>query len=343
MRSCCPLIRLLPILALGCGVSSAALAEVRTFDYPVANGAPLGYCDDSGAVCGAELARRWCITEGYDGASNWALAEDAGAVSAHARRSTERGFRSITCSREGNAFRTPTLGSLAHSTVITPNRRSVVTSLDPIEYRITVPGCHQNTPGVFLCESVPDYQHCRSLFRAGKVFGCRAGVAFASGFATPVAAKDGEYDLDLHSSAEATVRAERRGKGKVRGEAEFTIAFAAPTPARGEFCLQRDRYLYYPTGPMGGMAGIEATDACDEPISASFEPDEDDLLQAYDACNMSGAWGQSIAGEMEILVAGLYHMASLDEHGRIKSTGRPARIEARYLTVRAPVSIHCEP
>lgn len=343
MRCSCPLIRLLPTLVLGFGASSSVLADVRTFDYPVANGAPLGYCDESGSVCGAELARRWCITEGYDGASNWTLAEDAGTVPSRSRRGAERGFRSITCSREGTSFRQPTLGSLARSTVIAPNRRSVATSLDLIEYRLTVPGCHQSTPGVFLCETVPDFQHCRSLFRAGKVFGCRAGVAFASGFATPVAAKDGEYDLALESSAEATVRAERRGKGKLRGAAEFTVAFTAPTPARGEFCLQRDRYLYYPTGPMGGMAGIEATDACDEPLSASFEPHEDDLLGAYDACSMSGAWGQSIAGEIEILVAGLYHMARLDERGQIKSTGTPGRIEARYVTVHAPLAIHCEP
>jgi hypothetical protein len=342
MRSSCPPIRLLPFLVLGFCASNSVLADVRTFDYPVANGAPLGYCDASGTVCGAELARRWCINEGYDGASNWTLAEDAGAVSSRSRLGTGRGFRSITCSREGSSFRQPTLGSLARSTVITPNRRSVETSLDLVEYRLTVPGCHQSMPGVFLCESVPDYQHCRSLFRAGKVFGCRAGVAFASGFATPVAAKDGQFDLDLHSSAEATVRAQRRGKGKLRGAAEFTIDFTAPTPAAGEFCLQRDRYLYYPTGPMGGMAGIEATDVCDQPINASFEPNEDDLLQAYDACSMSGAWGESIAGEIEILVAGLYHMARLDEHGKIKSTSAPAKIEARYLTVHAPMAIHCE-
>lgn len=342
MRSSCSLIRLSLYLVLCIGGASAALADVRTFDHPMANGVPLAYCNDAGTVCGAEVARQWCVNAGYEGASNWILLEDAGAVSARSRRSSERGFRSITCSRDGTTFRTPTLGSLTRSTVITPNRRSVVTALDPIEYRITVPGCHQNRPGVLLCESVPDFQHCRSLFRAGKVFGCRAGVAFASGFAHPVAAVEGSYDLELRSSAEATVRSERRGKGKLRGDAQFTIAFATPVPARNEICLQRDRYLYYPTGPMGGMAGIEATDACDEPISGTFEPHEDDLLQAYDACNASGAWGGSITGEIEILVAGLYHIARVDESGQPKSTTMPAKVEARYLTVRAPLSIRCE-
>ena len=341
MRSSCSLLQLSLCLALG-AAANPVLAEVRTFDSPMANGGPLGYCDSTGSVCGAELARRWCINEGYESASTWTLAEDTGAVSARSSRSNQRGFRSITCTREGTTFRTPTLGSLARTTVITPNRRAVVTSLDPIEYRLTVPGCHQNVPGVFLCETVHDYQHCRALFRAGKVFGCRAGVAFESRFAEPVAARDGEYALELSSSAEAIVRADRRGKGKLRGGAEFTIAFEAPTPARGEVCLQRDRYLYYPTGPMGGMAGIEATDACDEPLSAEFQPHEDDLLQAYDACSATGAWGHSIQGEIEILVAGLYHIASLDESSFLKSTDVPARIEAKYLTVHAPLAIHCE-
>ncbi|NIW23314.1 MAG: hypothetical protein GWN29_01415, partial [Gammaproteobacteria bacterium] len=73
-----------------------------------------------------------------------------------------------------------------------------------------------------------EYQHCRTLFSAGKVLGCRAGLAFEGAFANPVAAAEGSYELDLRSRASATVSQGRRGQGRLRGDAEFTVSFTPP-------------------------------------------------------------------------------------------------------------------
>ncbi len=324
-------------------IAAVVHAEVRTFDLPMYQGSPLAYCSADGSVCGAELATQWCASEGYDRASNWMLSDDAGVVAPPTRRrSNRRGFRSITCDREATPFRTPTLGSLVRSTVISPSRRAVETAIAPVEFQLSLPGCSQREPGVFLCESVHDYQHCRTLLENGRVFGCRAGVAFASGFAKPVTVDRESLQLRVQSSAMATVRRERRGKGKLRGHAEFEVAFDTPRIAANRVCLQRDRYLYYPTGPMGGMSGIEATDECGEPIRGEFEPHQDDLLRAYDMCMSLGAWGKTIEQPIEILVAGLYHIVDSDWAQNTKGAIAGADIVAPYTTISAPMQVNCQ-
>ena len=118
-----------------------------------------------------------------------------------------------------------------------------------------VPGCHQWDPGILLCETLHEYQHCRTLLRDGKVLGCRAGLAFEGAFAEPRAASSGTYDVALRSRVSATVHEKRRGEGRLRGEARYKVAFNIPEhETSGRICLQRDRYVYQPTGPEGGAS-----------------------------------------------------------------------------------------
>lgn len=336
------LIRALAVFGLSLFLSSA-FAEVRTFDLPQYQGSMLAYCSADRSLCGEELANAWCVNEGYDRASNWLLADNTGVVSPPTNRQPAgSGFRSITCSRAESNFVAPTLGSFARSTVIAPNRRAAESAISLVAYQVSVPGCTQREPGIFLCESVHDYQHCRALFASGRVFGCRAGVAFASGFAKPQPAVEGSFKLDIESSAIATVRRDQRGKGRLRGRAEFELDLNEPVLEEGRVCLQRDRYLYHPNGPMGGMSDIDSTDSCDRTIRASFEPNQDDLLHAYDMCNSMGAWGAQIEQPIEILVAGLFHVVNSNWAETVKGGMLPPDIVAPYLTVRAPMRVNCE-
>jgi hypothetical protein len=107
-----------------------------------------------------------------------------------------------------------------------------------------------------------------------------------------------------------------------------------------ETCLQRDRYVYYPSGPQGGLAEINETTECGQPIEGSIEPHGDDLLRAYDLCEARSAWGNEIDGSIELLVAGLYHMSARTAADGV-SVAASTRIVAPYLTVRAPLSINC--
>ena len=146
---------------------------------------------------------------------------------------------------------------------------------------------------------------------------------------------------DRRGAAPATVSRGRRGEGRLRGDADFSVNFALPVDlALGETCLQRDRYHYYPTGPQGGLSQIDETAECGQPVEGSIEPHEDDLLRAYDLCEGRSAWGSETDGSIELLVAGLYHLSARTPADGL---GTPAstRIVAPYLTIRAPLSINC--
>ena len=93
-------------------------------------------------------------------------------------------------------------------------------------------------------------------------------------------------------------------------------------------------------GPQGGLAQIDETSECAQPVEGSIEPHEDDLLRAYDLCEARSAWGGETDGVIELLVAGLYHLSArtaADSVSAVAST----RIVAPYLTIRAPLSINC--
>jgi len=323
-------------------------AEVRRFADPKMGGDPVSYCAAAGEVCGERVADSWCRSQGFQSAVDWSvrLGRDAAtrtrAIDSEVicRGAHCESFASISCETSGQAFRMPALGGLSRSTIITPSRRSAEVAFAAVEYEVLIPGCHQREPGIFLCESVHEYQHCRTLFRAGRVFGCRAGLAFDGGFAEPLLSAPEEHRLELESNASATVYRERRGEGKLRGEVRLAVSFDLPTIDAKDWCLQRDRYIYFPSGPKGGLAEIDATDDCDVPIEARFAPHEDDLIEAYDLCEGSASWDAELEASTDLMVAGLFHIGSA--RPEFNATYGPTRIVAPYMMVKAPLQIICK-
>jgi hypothetical protein len=324
-------------------------AEVRTFINPPHDGYRLDFCQESGAACGERVATAWCRAQGYEYASDWSIANNIGDRMPTRPLDSTRvcndfqcdGFAEISCGREGRAMRLPNLRTAMRTTVITPDGRGTAHAVMPVEVELLVPGCFQTEPGILLCGTVHEYQHCRTLFAAGRLLGCRAGLAFDGGFASPIAASPAEYDLSLHSRARATVHRHRRGEGRLRGDADFKITFAIPAAqTAAQTCLQRDRYLYYPSGPDGGSSEIGATSDCARQIEASIVPHGDDLLSAYDLCEARQAWGESTEGSIELLVAALFYLQAKPAPGS-SSADSVTRIVAPYTTIRAPLEISC--
>jgi hypothetical protein len=337
-----------------CGVLSVARAELRSFADPAVDGFAVSYCNSGGRDCGEAVAQSWCRVQGYEYASEWAIRRGVDFSSATIRlddRGICRGagcdaFQYITCGRDrgsdGHSYLMPKLGGAARATVISPDRRAAGAAVQTIEYRVLIPGCRPQATGELLCEDLHDYQHCRTLFKKGQVAGCRAGLAFDGNFAEPMRADAGSYSLQLDSSAEATVHRGRRGDGKLKGKAEFEVRFAAPAIDARDWCLEQDRYLYHPTGPQGGAATIDETDECGMPIGGSFEPHEDDLLQAYDLCELRGAWGDRVELPIELLVAALYHIGSARPDFVPTEESDRTKIVAPYVTLQAPMRVTCK-
>lgn len=339
--------RLTPIVALATVlVAQTASADVRTFEAPTYSNYAISYCGADGTSCGEQMATRWCRSQGYDSARDWAAvggADDTATVrlddGAICHGAHCDAFGQITCSRESQQMGIK-LGSAARATVIAPSRRAAAVEYESAGFGVLIPGCHQTDPGVFLCETDHDYQHCRTLMRSGQVFSCRAGLAFDGGFAEPVAARPGSYVLDVDSSAEVRVEQGKRGEGRIRGKADLRISFDQPTLEYASWCLQRDSYVYHPTGPNGGLADVGDTAECDAPIRASYEPSEDDLLRAYDLCTSVGAWGDEIVDSIDVLVAALFYIDSASPQFRAEH-GNKAAVIAPYRTVEAPLRIQC--
>ena len=346
-----PLLRLClaAALAVGCGTPGLA-QQVRTFTNPTHDGMAVNYCVAAGEICGAQVAADWCRAQGFDAATDWSATPGIDATSATVRLDDGwvcRGpaceaFASITCGTAGQTFRMPTLGPAGRATLISPSRRAVESAIAPLEYQVLIPGCHQREPGVFLCETVHEYQHCRTLMTAGKIFSCRAGLAFDGAFAEPLAAGPDDHELSVRSTAAVAVERGQRGAGQVRGQARFEVEFAVPATGEDSWCLQRDRYFYYPTGPKGGLAEIGDTQDCSAPIAGTIVPHEDDVLQAYDMCESFAAWGEELEQPIELMVAALFHVGAAS--GGFTSTQESSsRIVAPYVTVRAPMTVRCEP
>jgi len=334
-------------ICLGLLCAATSHAEVRTFRNPQHQGYRLDYCQAFGQVCGERVATQWCRAQGYEYASDWAIDRNIGEGQPTLPIDSDRaclggqcdGFASVTCGREGRSYRLPNLGTMTRATVITPDRRGTAPAIDSIQLKLLVPGCYQTDPGVLLCGTVHEYQHCRTLLAAAKVLSCRAGLAFDGAFAQPIAATAGSFELDLNSRATATVSRDQRGDGRVRGKVTYRVRFEIPVQsALAETCLQRDRYVYYPDGPRGGLSEIDDTSDCSAPIEGTFEPHEDDLLRAYDLCAGHRAWGETLTDSIELLVAGLYHLSSPTAADGVAGA---SRIVAPYTTIRAPFSITC--
>jgi len=335
--------------AAAAGLATPGAAEVRTFANPTLDGIPVSYCLANGDVCGERVAIEWCRAQGYEYASSWAATPGVDATSVTVRLDDGRvcrgaqcdAFASVTCGTQARTFRMPTLGAAGRATLISPTRRSAEAPLEPLQYQVLIPGCHQREPGVFLCETAHEYQHCRTLMSVGRVFGCRAGLAFDGDFAQAIAASPDSYELRLQSTAVATVERGQRGAGTARGEVRFEVQFDVPPIGEGAVCLQRDRYLYHATGPKGGLAEIDDTSDCGAPVSGSIVPHEDDILQAYDICDSFAAWGEEIEQPIELLAAALFHVGFANS-AFAREDGAAQRIVAPYLTVRAPMQVICK-
>jgi len=67
------------LFVFACSVAFAVQAEARTFRAPSFEGYRLHYCKSSGSECGERVATEWCVTQGYEYASDWGLERDIGA------------------------------------------------------------------------------------------------------------------------------------------------------------------------------------------------------------------------------------------------------------------------
>lgn len=251
---------------------------------------------------------------------------------------------SNTCGESDNdsleTFSLPVLGAADKATALTPDRRTTKVELGSTEYRVLIPGCDPVQPGVFVCNSVHEYQHCRTLMFSSMVHSCRIDAGDEVGIAAIREAPADEIGIEIESNAKVRVERGMRGFGQTRGEADVEIALAVPAGFGNASCLQRDRYLFAATGPDAGYAEIDDTADCDEPLEFSFKPHEDDVVRAYDICETFVAWGDEIEDSIEILAAGLFHLSSDDPAFEAEYPGGMAII-ASQVTVQAPLTIDC--
>jgi hypothetical protein len=335
------------LVALALMAALPVEAEVREFEAPEHAGYLVSPCASANGICGEQVADLWCREQGFERVVDWSvqlgrdfstatITLDGGAI---CRGAQCESFASISCESRGRSFPMPALGGLARSTLIAPDRRSAELAAAAVQYEVSISGCQQREPGIFVCETLEEYGQCRTLLHSGKVFGCRAGLSFDDAYAEPVAVAPDRYRMELKSDAEITVERNRRGEGKIRGDARFEIAFAMPDIDARDWCLRRDRYVYLLSGPDGGLARIDDTDDCDVPVTGRFEPHEDDLIEAYDLCEASLSWGDDLQHGIERLVAALFHIGSARPD--FVPTRDRARIVAPYVKVRAPLSIRC--
>jgi hypothetical protein len=273
----------------------------------------------------------------------------APALAAHAQSDADAEGLPVTrcdpaanrCTTDTPTFTGQEFGPTGRSTVLSPSRRATEIALEGVGDQVPIPGCGQLAPGTLLCESLHDYQHCRTLMISAMVDSCRIHVAFASGYIEPREAPPGSYELKIESDALVRIKREERGFGQFRGKATVELTLEMPAEATAPaWCLQRDRYLYNPTGPKGGLSTIEDTAGCDEPLNFSFEAHADDLIRAWDLCETFAAWGEEIGDSIEILAAGLFHIRSAAPDFATRYPDGSAII-APFVTVKAPLTIDC--
>jgi hypothetical protein len=344
------LLRVLAVAGLASAIGAKpAAAQLRTFDRPRHEGADVSYCGADGSSCGEGMATAWCRTVGYEFARDWAARAGTDAASRAVRLDDGavcegaacESFATITCGREGGSFPMPVLGGAAtNATVLSPDLRQTELALDAAEYAVLMPGCGQTDPGAFACDSIIEYQHCRTLMVSEMVNSCRADLAFEGGLAVPRAAAPGDYELVVDSDATVRVTLGDRRFGRIRGEAHVELAMRVPTENESAWCLQRDSYVYFPTGPKGGLAEMGEPEDCGEPIEFSFEAHGDDVARAYDLCETFAAWGMEIEDSIEVLAAGLFEIRSASPDFAATHGANRALI-APYVRVEAPLTIEC--
>jgi hypothetical protein len=235
----------------------------------------------------------------------------------------------------------PVLGPAASATVLSPSQRSTEVSLDAAAFGVPVPGCVLLHPGVLMCESVNEYQHCRTLMKSAMVHSCQIDTAFSGGFAEPREATSGTYQIGIQSDARLRVPRDDRGYGQIKGKAKVELILDPPAELTGQaWCLQSISYLYYPTGPQGGMSEFGDSGDCEQSLEFNFTAHRDDLLRAFDLCEEFAAWGDQLEDSIDVLIAGLFQIRSGNPEFMVRYP-EGAAIIARYVNVKAPLSIDC--
>lgn len=336
------------LVVIGGLAATVLRAEQQTFDGPEYEGFLVSYCGADAASCGEQMAVAWCQIQGFDTASDWAGRSGVDALTEAVRLddglicqgASCESFAQITCGREKQGISLSMLGPAVNSTVLSPSQRTTEATLDRAEYRVLIPGCDQEDAGIFLCHSVYEFQHCRTLMIGQMVHSCRVNIELAAGISDPYLAADGDYDLTIESDARIRITHGSRGFGLVKGKAEVALAIRPPVGGESLWCLQRDPYTYFQTGPEGGIAEVGETAACDAPIEFSFEAHEDDMIRAYDLCESFFAWGSKIQDSIGILAGGLFHVRSANPEFLARNRSGTA-ILAPYVAVAAPLEIDC--
>ncbi len=343
----------LPILALllmVAGVPADAEAEERTFHNPSAEGYRLDYCSTTGRDCGERIATEWCVTRGYEYASEWSVDSNIGDLQPTVRIDSRTvcrdrqcdGFSAITCGREVEKFNLPDLGTHTRSTVFTRDGRQAAPTVARNEVTLVVPGCSQLEPGELLCQTLEHYNDCRDLLQQGYGLRCLVELDLDQAVANLVEAQSGGFDLSLSGRPKVTVTQGDRGEGKIRGTARYRVNFEIPGLGEvTERCVQRDQYEYHQTGPAAGIATITPTDNCREPLKGRFSPNDDDLLYAYDLCEVERAWGSEIASTSELIVASVFHLSAATASAANGDRNESLTV-APYLSIAAPIEIVCD-
>ena len=100
------------------------------------------------------------------------------------------------------------------------------------------------------------------------------------------------------------------------------------------------------TGPAGGVWALKASATCNDPVGATYEPDEDDILMAYDQCEERKAWGSNITTNMQVVAGAVFVMnnprttnvtTSSCNYVNVTELLRP------YTVVNLNVSVKCQP
>ncbi|MGI9259723.1 MAG: hypothetical protein ACR2QQ_12890 [Gammaproteobacteria bacterium] len=343
----------LPVFAfslIAATVSTNAAAEERTFHNPSAEGYRVDFCSTSGRNCGERIATEWCVTRGFEYASAWEVDSNIGDLQPTFRMDSQTvcrdrqcdGFTEITCGREIEQFSVPDLGIYTRSTVFTPDGRQAAPTVATNEVTLVVPGCTQYEPGELLCQTLDNYDHCRGLLQEGYGLRCHAALNLDESVPNLEEAQSGSFDLSLRGRPTVTVSQGLRGEGKIRGTARYRVDLEIPDHDEGlESCVQRDHYEYHQTGPDAGVSAISPADDCRESLEGRFSPNEDDLLYAYDVCEVERAWGREVESTSDLIVASVFHFsaatASADDRAPNKS-----RTVAPYLSISAPIEIVCD-
>jgi hypothetical protein len=342
----------LPILAfflVAANVSTNAAAEERTFHNPSAEGYRLDFCSTTGRECGERIATEWCVARGFEYASAWEVDSNIGDLQPTVRIDSQTvcrdrqcdGFSEITCGREAERFNVPDLGIYTRSTVFTPDGRQAAPTVARNEVTLVVPGCTQHEPGVLICQTLEHYDHCRGLLQEGYGLRCLAALNLDEAVANLEEARSGSFDVSLRGRPTVTVDRGQRGEGELRGTARYRVDLEIPDHAGGlENCVQRDQYEYRQTGPDAGVSSTRPTDNCHESLEGRFSPNEDDLLYAYDLCEVERAWGREIESRSDLILVSVFHFsaatASADDRAPNES-----RTVAPYLPISAPIDIVC--